>query len=75
MGRYRSITGALQVIFQIEQTRTWKIKDLVMLAYSDLDNNKEMEQKSIATKSSEMNMKLSNHKPKHATKTDIKFGN
>ena len=47
MGRWRSMIGDLQVIFQTEQTRTWKIKDLSTLAYSNLDNNKEMEQKFI----------------------------
>ena len=40
----------LQVLcnfFQTEQTRTWNIKDLVTLAYSDLDNSKENEHKFI----------------------------
>lgn len=33
--------------FQTGQPNTWKIKVLVMLAYSDLDSSKEMEQKFI----------------------------
>ncbi len=44
MGRWRSMIGALQVIFQMTQTTTWKIKDVSTLAYSNLDNSKEMEQ-------------------------------
>ena len=59
----------------MKQTRIWKIKDLVTLVYSDLDNNKEMEQKFICTKSDELTMQLSNHNPKHAIKNDIKFEN
>jgi len=36
--------------------KTWKIKKLITLTYTDLDNNKEMEQKFICNETREIAM-------------------